>query len=187
MKSQIIFAALLAAAAVATEATNDENTAKVEDTHKVQRELRPVRIYDNPTTEGSWGHCEGDCDVDDDCYHNLICFQRQENEATPVPGCKGGDEDFSANDYCVFPGDIPLSGNLFEQHTGDNLNDEPVDDLSQPTGQTTILSAENPENETATDPPLSLVGQSGVSSLSQQFISMTLMSLVSAAVLTIQA
>ena len=31
--------------------------------------------------------CEGDCDNDDDCVGDLICFKR--NGFTPVPGCEG--------------------------------------------------------------------------------------------------
>ena len=37
---------------------------------------------DNPCQE-----CEGDCDDDDECAGNLICFQR--NGFTAVPGCEG--------------------------------------------------------------------------------------------------
>lgn len=166
-------------AAVATEVKSAP-----EDGH---RELRPVRIVATGSNEGAWGHCEGDCDVNDDCYHNLVCFQRAEGKATPVPGCKGGDEDLTDTDYCIFPGDIPLSGNLFEEHVGDHLNDEPLG-LSEPTPQTTILSVEDPDEDTATDPPLNLVGASGVSSLNQQSMSIALLSMVSTALLvTFQA
>mmetsp|Transcript_36131 Transcript_36131/g.87335 ORF Transcript_36131/g.87335 Transcript_36131/m.87335 type:complete len:206 (+) Transcript_36131:2830-3447(+) len=205
MKSQIVFTALLVAAVATTEA--NENTASIsslrtatrsvllqEDKQNAnqqvhRRELRPVSIVANPTNDGAWGHCEGDCDVDNDCFHNLVCFHRQENQNTAVPGCRGGDEDSSATDYCVFPGDIPLSGNLFDQHIGDNLNDEPVDadELSEPTPQTTILSVEDPDGDTATDAPLSLVQASGVSSLLSHFIPMALVSVVSAAALAVQA
>ncbi|KAL3941145.1 MAG: hypothetical protein SGBAC_004458 [Bacillariaceae sp.] len=177
MKSQILFTALMVAA-VATEVKSAPENAML------HRELRPVRIVATGSNEGgAWGHCEGDCDVNDDCYHNLVCFQRAEGKATPVPGCKGGDEDLTDTDYCVFPGDIPLSGNLFEEHVGDHLNDEPLG-LSEPTPQTTILAAEDPDEDTATDPPLNLVGGvSGVSSLNQQSVSIALLSTVSAALL----
>lgn len=37
--------------------------------------------------------CEGDCDKDEDCQENLICFHRHENAA--VPGCRGGEYDRS--------------------------------------------------------------------------------------------
>ena len=32
----------------------------------------------------------GDCDTDDDCIDELVCFQREAFE--PVPGCSGGGE-----------------------------------------------------------------------------------------------
>ena len=35
---------------------------------------------------GLCGHCEGDCDEDDDCDGDLVCFQR-EHRYDPVPGC----------------------------------------------------------------------------------------------------
>lgn len=196
MKSQIAFTVLLVAA-VTTEAQDAKNTAsglrtaKVQgDTSQVGRELRPIEVFPNPTVEGAWGHCQGDCDIDDDCYHNLICFHRQENMGTIVPGCKGGDLDFTATDYCVFPGDIPLSGNLFEQHTGDHLNDEssqsgtPGDTTDR---ENTIINIEDPDGDTATDPPLQLVKASGVLPLNQGFILMALVSVVSAATLSFGA
>ncbi len=43
--------------------------------------------------------CLGDCDVDDDCKGNLVCFQRDKNEA--VPGCDGGEDDGTPTDYCI--------------------------------------------------------------------------------------
>lgn len=56
--------------------------------------------------------CEGDCDVDDDCFqcternpcpgHKLVCFQR--NGLSTIPGCKYyGDNNY---DYCVEQADI---------------------------------------------------------------------------------
>ena len=33
--------------------------------------------------------CEGDCDNDEDCEGDLICFQREPYD--PVPGCQGSD------------------------------------------------------------------------------------------------
>jgi hypothetical protein len=43
--------------------------------------------------------CQGDCDTDDECAGDLICFQRDENEV--VPGCVGVAEE--ERDYCVQP------------------------------------------------------------------------------------
>lgn len=49
------------------------------------------------------GLCMGDCDSDNDCRDNLVCFQRDALEN--VPGCLG-DGDMSY-DYCIFnPGDM---------------------------------------------------------------------------------
>lgn len=41
----------------------------------------------------------GDCDSDFDCQGGLICFQR--NSKQPVPGCLGGEHDWSMTDYCI--------------------------------------------------------------------------------------
>lgn len=43
------------------------------------------------------GLCEGDCDTDDDCLDNLVCFQRDMLE--PVPGCSG--QGRISYDYCI--------------------------------------------------------------------------------------
>ena len=45
------------------------------------------------------GQCEGDCDRDDDCQGNLVCFQRAGDEA--VAGCRGTPR--SGWDYCHDP------------------------------------------------------------------------------------
>eukprot|EP00980_Cylindrotheca_fusiformis_P006472 scaffold1377_cov126-Cylindrotheca_fusiformis.AAC.17 len=44
--------------------------------------------------------CEGDCDFFTDCAKGLICHRRDAFEG--VPGCIGGEEDFTNTDYCVF-------------------------------------------------------------------------------------
>eukprot|EP00980_Cylindrotheca_fusiformis_P000754 scaffold175_cov153-Cylindrotheca_fusiformis.AAC.6 len=51
------------------------------------------------------GRCEGDCDDDNDCEGNLICFQRDEYD--PVPNCSGGLKDRSKTDYCIRSTDAP--------------------------------------------------------------------------------
>ncbi|CAJ1930763.1 unnamed protein product [Cylindrotheca closterium] len=45
--------------------------------------------------------CEGDCDEDSDCQPGLICYQKDSFEV--VPGCNGGLNDESEEDYCVQP------------------------------------------------------------------------------------
>eukprot|EP00934_Nitzschia_sp_Nitz4_P001807 Nitzschia sp. Nitz4//scaffold177_size45885//17105//21005//NITZ4_007204-RA/size45885-augustus-gene-0.5-mRNA-1//-1//CDS//3329539052//1807//frame0 len=53
------------------------------------------------------GRCEGDCDVDDDCQGNLVCYQRYlPNQA--VPGCSGGEAESSLMDFCIVP-DLTVS------------------------------------------------------------------------------
>lgn len=59
-------------------------------------EVNPLRV------------CMGDCDVDDDCAGDLVCYQRGANEA--VPGCEGGEDDGSDSDYCILiPSEAPTS------------------------------------------------------------------------------
>eukprot|EP00934_Nitzschia_sp_Nitz4_P005076 Nitzschia sp. Nitz4//NODE_293_length_29386_cov_71.949235//2837//4960//NITZ4_additional_000031-RA//-1//CDS//3329531815//5066//frame0 len=54
---------------------------------------------DPPTSAYPLRLCTGDCDSDDDCGEGLVCFQRERNQA--VPGCAGGEEDWSVTDYCI--------------------------------------------------------------------------------------
>ena len=50
------------------------------------------------------GRCEGDCDTDEDCEGDLVCFQR--SDCMYVPGCDGGFDDYSRSDYCVRKSDV---------------------------------------------------------------------------------
>jgi hypothetical protein len=43
--------------------------------------------------------CQGDCDNDDECDGDLICFQRDGTEI--VPGCVG--VPVEGTDYCINP------------------------------------------------------------------------------------
>lgn len=48
--------------------------------------------------------CNGDCDSDDDCSGELICFQRSTGDSSQVPGCEvGGLGDITGGDYCFDP------------------------------------------------------------------------------------
>lgn len=51
------------------------------------------------------GECQGDCDDNEDCEGELICFHRDNagDYNKPVPGCLGGADDDSRTDYCVLP------------------------------------------------------------------------------------
>lgn len=54
--------------------------------------------------------CEGDCDDDDDCEGDLVCFHRSSSDGfQAVPGCKGegGDRDMFSKDICVNPANLP--------------------------------------------------------------------------------
>ena len=64
-------------------------------------------------------NCQGDCDRDSDCAFNLVCFQRDGGET--VPGCLGGNDDYSKSDYCVRPSvfnstEVELDVNHVWQH-----------------------------------------------------------------------
>jgi hypothetical protein len=65
--------------------------------------VSPLRLENlGWTPRQKLGHCQGDCDTDEDCVsgQGLVCFQR--NSVTePVPGCIGGENDGSLSDYCV--------------------------------------------------------------------------------------
>jgi uncharacterized surface protein with fasciclin (FAS1) repeats len=47
--------------------------------------------------------CEGDCDSDDECKGDLVCFKRRPMSFKKVPGCRGGGSDPSGTDYCINP------------------------------------------------------------------------------------
>lgn len=54
------------------------------------------------TPNGLLQICEGDCDSDDDCEGDLICFVREGAISTiTVPGCAGEDLVDSNVDFCV--------------------------------------------------------------------------------------
>ena len=55
----------------------------------------------NPSTVYPLGLCRGDCDNDQECLGNLVCYQRDSFQA--VPGCLGGEGDSSKTDYCIQP------------------------------------------------------------------------------------
>ncbi|CAJ1960336.1 unnamed protein product [Cylindrotheca closterium] len=74
------------------------------------------------TNKPPYGICQGDCDTSADCQTGLICYQRSRGE--PVPGCSGGENDASNNDYCIDGGPLPFLG-VF----GDRLIGSPDDNF----------------------------------------------------------
>eukprot|EP00529_Nitzschia_sp_RCC80_P003057 CAMPEP_0113452454 /NCGR_PEP_ID=MMETSP0014_2-20120614/6854_1 /TAXON_ID=2857 /ORGANISM="Nitzschia sp." /LENGTH=1126 /DNA_ID=CAMNT_0000343825 /DNA_START=1476 /DNA_END=4856 /DNA_ORIENTATION=- /assembly_acc=CAM_ASM_000159 len=64
-------------------------------------ELKPIKNVGWEPLE-LLNECEGDCDADADCGPGLVCFNR-ESSMQAVPGCSGGESDFSLTDYCIQP------------------------------------------------------------------------------------
>jgi hypothetical protein len=64
----------------------------------------PILNYGKPPPAENLplGLCEGDCDNDEMCAGEMVCFQR-ENANEPVRYCKGGIEDNSRTGYCTYP------------------------------------------------------------------------------------
>ena len=66
--------------------------------------LPEIQQKENPCTdhygEGKCELCSGDCNSDDDCKDDLVCFQR--NSGQDVPGCSWGAGRESTNnwDFC---------------------------------------------------------------------------------------
>lgn len=54
--------------------------------------------------------CSGDCDNDEDCIGDYLCFKRADGMKNQVPGCEiGGIGDISGADYCYDPSGGGLS------------------------------------------------------------------------------
>lgn len=52
-----------------------------------------------PSSSYPLSKCQADCDSDADCAQGLICFFR--SSGAPVPGCFGGEYDYTGSDYCI--------------------------------------------------------------------------------------
>ena len=74
------------------------------------------------------GECLGDCDNDNDCQGNLICYQRGPYD--DVPGCDGGKTFQGRADFCIDPAWIPSPTPPTEQ--GGDLSVDQVGDLLVP-------------------------------------------------------
>lgn len=86
-------------------ATLTANTVPKEQASITQRSLTTTIKYvgnnGSPAAGFPLGECEGDCDENLDCAGDLICYQRNANEA--VPGCDGGQDESTGTDYCIRP------------------------------------------------------------------------------------
>ena len=94
-----LFAAVLCT--IAFFALDSSSSAKL-----VRRNLAELNLVGNDGNPGNTfplGECEGDCDSDNDCEGEFVCFQRDAGD--PVPGCYVGNGDSLNNhyDYCVRP------------------------------------------------------------------------------------
>ena len=78
-----------------------ETTARVGDVPEEEEEDLPSLEIEGDNPKKKLDVCEGDCDDDDNCDGDLVCFHREQFEMMDVPGCAGGDEDGSRTDYCV--------------------------------------------------------------------------------------
>ena len=70
-----------------------------------QRALVDLSFIAEDVTNGSLGRCQGDCDGDENCSGDLVCFKRNGN--TPVPGCGGDHSARPGTDYCIRKQDHP--------------------------------------------------------------------------------
>mmetsp|Transcript_12012 Transcript_12012/g.28728 ORF Transcript_12012/g.28728 Transcript_12012/m.28728 type:complete len:586 (+) Transcript_12012:138-1895(+) len=78
-----------------------------------------LRLVTQHPNEGSLGRCEGECDIDDDCEGDLVCYQK--NDCVYVPGCRGGEYDYSYTDYCVRKSDVSAGKLALDIGSGYNL------------------------------------------------------------------
>ncbi|CAB9496133.1 expressed unknown protein [Seminavis robusta] len=65
---------------------------------RIGNDGKPASVFPLP-------RCKGDCDYDDECSGDLICWQRNANDY--VPGCVGGETLNDGTDVCVLPEDTP--------------------------------------------------------------------------------
>jgi uncharacterized surface protein with fasciclin (FAS1) repeats len=76
--------------------------------HVIDKVLMPdPRPYINKVgqcnADNLCGLCDGDCDKNDDCKGDYVCFKRRSYSYRNVPGCRGGSQDRSGTDYCIDP------------------------------------------------------------------------------------
>jgi hypothetical protein len=83
------------------------------------RNLQVANVVGNNGGGGVFplGLCQGDCDNDDECLGDLICFQRN---GETIPGCADGDQVNGRADFCI---ENPSDGDGGDDNGGDNGDD----------------------------------------------------------------
>ena len=100
-------------------------------------------VAENPEEdELPLGLCQGDCDDDDDCVEGLVCYKRDAPYQT-IPGCSGGDEDFTDFDYCALPAAIA------DDSSGNEAESEPTNGGQSSSGSQSNAGGE--ENNAAAE------------------------------------
>ena len=129
----------------------------------VENELMPlskknVRKCNREGNEGNkCGRCEGDCQSDDDCEDELVCYQvtgrhNRGDFCATIPGCVG--EDLSKTDWCIRPQDMPKVNTCDIEPISKDSGDDGADDEGDDSGDT-HGSSEDDEDED--DPEVSLL------------------------------
>eukprot|EP00751_Fragilariopsis_kerguelensis_P046697 CAMPEP_0170983428 /NCGR_PEP_ID=MMETSP0736-20130129/4239_1 /TAXON_ID=186038 /ORGANISM="Fragilariopsis kerguelensis, Strain L26-C5" /LENGTH=450 /DNA_ID=CAMNT_0011406887 /DNA_START=58 /DNA_END=1407 /DNA_ORIENTATION=- len=77
----------------------EEQQQQLQQQHQQQQQFPPLIVYQESERPTILQNCEGDCDSDNDCAENLICFEVNTSEGTSIPGCAGISP--SRTDYCV--------------------------------------------------------------------------------------
>jgi hypothetical protein len=113
----------------------DSGSARDQLQRAAQQGYPPLDVLGNngsPASVYPLGLCQGDCDDDDDCEGDLVCFQRSAGGGG-VPGCQGSDS--KGLDYCVSPqapnGDTQDDYNQ-DDGSGNNVN--PMTSYIDPAG-----------------------------------------------------
>lgn len=96
--------------------------------------------------------CQADCDDDDECSGDLICFQRSDTE--PVPGCVGNGADFDGKDFCIKTPVAPITSMIPLKKVGNDGEPEdvfPLDEVCRDKRwwRLRCLQLEEPSNEFA--------------------------------------
>jgi hypothetical protein len=68
------------------------------------KQVNQVGNNDSPSRYYPLEECKGDCDNNDDCMGNLICYQREPYQG--VPNCDGGEAFGGRADFCICPEEL---------------------------------------------------------------------------------